>query len=83
MSRPDASPSPSASPDPAVPGLAWPEHAWQLRLLGRPCLASVPPGRTIVLRPKDAALLAVVALSGGIKADHLSAMLWPGASARQ
>ncbi|MCO5124543.1 MAG: AAA family ATPase [Rhizobacter sp.] len=83
MSRPDASPSPSASPDPAGSGLARPEHAWQLRLLGRPCLASLPPGRTIVLRPKDAALLAVVALSGGIKADHLSAMLWPGASARQ
>ena len=37
----------------------------------------------MALRPKDAALLAVIALSGPIKADHLAAMLWPAASARQ
>ena len=73
MSELEASPIPQSPPDPA----------WQLRLLGRPCLVAGPPGRTIVLRPKDAALLAVIALSGPVKADHLAAMLWPGASARQ
>ncbi|HSW26918.1 MAG TPA: bacterial transcriptional activator domain-containing protein, partial [Burkholderiaceae bacterium] len=36
-----------------------------------------------MLQPKDAALLAVVALSGPMKAEHLAAMLWPAANARQ
>lgn len=88
MSRPDASPSPNAAPGPegpdrAQPDSAPPDLAWRLHLLGRPTLVAQQTGRTIVLRPKDAALLAVVALSGPVKAEHLSAMLWPGASARQ
>jgi len=37
----------------------------------------------MVLQPKDAALLAVIALSGPVKADQLGAMLWPSASTRQ
>ena len=57
--------------------------AWQLRLLGRPVLASAERERSITLRPKDAALLAVVALSGPIQSAHLAAMLWPTATAKQ
>ena len=68
--------------DPQPPALTW-----QLRLLGQPALvlASVAAGsqRCIVLRPKDAALLAVVALAGPLKAERLAALLWPAASARQ
>ena len=68
--------------DPQPPALTW-----QLRLLGQPALvlASVAAGsqRCIVLRPKDAALLAVVALAGPIKAERVAALLWPAASARQ
>lgn len=70
MSRTDASQSSSAV-------------TWQLRLLGRPCLDAAEPERSIVLRPKDAALLAIVALAGPVKSERLAALLWPGASARQ
>ena len=57
--------------------------AWQLRLLGPPVLISGGAERTIALRPKDAALLAIVALSGPIQSDRLAAMLWPAATAKQ
>jgi DNA-binding SARP family transcriptional activator len=60
-----------------------PSSTWQLRLLGRAALIATAPPRSITLRPKDAALLAVVALSGPIQSDRLGAMLWPTASARQ
>jgi DNA-binding SARP family transcriptional activator len=45
----------------------------------------VPLGRggPIVLQPKDAALLAVIALSGPVLSDHLAAMLWPTVNAKQ
>ncbi|HSC64401.1 MAG TPA: AAA family ATPase, partial [Caldimonas sp.] len=56
---------------------------WHLRLLGRPELVSTDGARTIALRPKDAALLAVVALAGPIQSDHLAALLWPSAATRQ
>lgn len=56
---------------------------WRLRLLGQPLLRLRDGARTVVLRPKDAALLAAVALSGPIQAERLAAMLWPGASSRQ
>ena len=57
--------------------------AWRLCLLGRPALVAADDGRTIALRPKDAALLAVVALVGPIQSERVAAMLWPTASARQ
>ena len=57
--------------------------AWRLCLLGRPALVAAEDGRTIALRPKDAALLAVVALVGPIQSERVAAMLWPTASARQ
>ncbi len=60
-----------------------PSSTWQLRLLDRPALFATAPTRSIALRPKDAALLAVVALSGPIQSDRLGAMLWPTATARQ
>ena len=60
-----------------------PEVCWQLQLLGQPKLVEPSTGRSIVLRAKDAALLAVIALTAPVKADHLAAMLWPAASARQ
>ena len=56
---------------------------WQLRLLGEPALVEPATQRVLPLRPKDAALLAVVALAGPIEASHLAAWLWPTASAKQ
>ena len=56
---------------------------WQLQLLGAPALVPADGGEAVVLQPKDAAMLAVIALSGPVKAEHLGAMLWPSASARQ
>jgi DNA-binding SARP family transcriptional activator len=69
----------------AIAGSLRPDRGatWQLRLLGRPALVSMAPARSIALRPKDAALLAVVALSGPIQSAHLAAMLWPTATTRQ
>ncbi|MBE2243098.1 MAG: AAA family ATPase [Burkholderiaceae bacterium] len=65
------------------PRLPASDAGWQLQLLGQPSLVCTDDGRTLVLRPKDAALLAIVALSAPVKADHLAALLWPGATARQ
>ena len=60
-----------------------PGRAWRLRLLGRPVLVTGDGSRSIVLRPKDAALLAVVALAGPIQSDRLAALLWPSATSKQ
>ncbi len=70
----DPSAGPSSDP---------PSATWQLRLLGQPGLVPSTGDEPIVLPPKDAALLAVIALSGPVKADQLAAMLWPAASAKQ
>ena len=72
-----------ARPTVAAPACPAAGVAWQLRLLGQPALIEKAAGREIALRPKDAALMAVVALAGPIKADHVAAMLWPEASAKQ
>ena len=56
---------------------------WRLCLLGQPRLESQTGERSIELRPKDAALLALVALAGPIKPDRLASLLWPNATARQ
>jgi len=57
--------------------------AWNLRLLGEPGLVARAGARTIDLRPKDAALLALIALSGPISAERVAALLWPKATAKQ
>ena len=62
---------------------AGPARAWQLRLLGRPELVAADGLRSIALRPKDAALLALVALAGPIQSDHVAALLWPSATGKQ
>ena len=67
-----------SAPLPATP-TAPTAPAWELRLLGPPCLIGPGSGAKLALRAKDAALLAVVALAGPIKPDHLAALLWPGA----
>jgi len=56
---------------------------WQLLLLGRPALVELASTRRIELRPKDAALLALVDLAGPIEAGRLASWLWPGANRRQ
>src|SRR6516165_9763233 len=58
--------------------------AWRVCLLGRPALvASAEGGRSLALRPKDAALLALVALAGPVQSERVAALLWPTATARQ
>ena len=53
----------------------------ELRLLGAPCL--VLAERSIALSAKDAALLALAALAGPLRADRVAGMLWPLAAAKQ
>jgi hypothetical protein len=53
--------------------------SWRLHLLGLPCLERTQSRATVRLSPKDAALLAVVALDGPIAAEHVAAMIWPAA----
>ena len=55
--------------------------AAELRLLGVPALRVAQ--RHIALSAKDAALLALAALSGPIRADRVAALLWPQAAAKQ
>ena len=56
---------------------------WCVRLLGRPCLQRTQPQAQVWLTPKDAALLAVVALDGPIAAAHVAALIWPEAKAQR
>ena len=56
---------------------------WCLHLLGRPCLQREHPATQVWLTPKDAALLAVVALDGPIAAAHVAALIWPEAKAKR
>ncbi len=67
----------SCAPDPTAAG------GWSLRLLGRPGLERVQPPASLPLSPKDAALLALVALDGPIPAGHATALLWPDADRRR
>ena len=55
--------------------------ACELHLLGTPCVGSGQ--RLIRLSPKDAALLALAALAGPVRAERVAALLWPAASSRQ
>ena len=50
---------------------------WQLVLLGLPRLTRQEPASTLRLSPKDAALLALVALDGPVAAEHVAALIWP------
>ena len=56
---------------------------WRVQLLGRPCLQRELPAAQVWLTPKDAALLAVVALDGPIAAAHVAALIWPEAKAKR
>lgn len=51
----------------------------ELQLLGVPMLRAT--GRTIALSAKDAALLALLACEGPLRAERVAALLWPAASA--
>ncbi|MBV9891128.1 MAG: AAA family ATPase, partial [Rhizobacter sp.] len=62
---------------------ASPRAAWRLCLLGRPTLVAADGSRSLALRPKDAALLALIALAGPVQSERVGAMLWPEATARQ
>jgi len=77
----DASTMPAAdqphAPDPTAAG------GWRLRLLGRPGLERIQPPASLPLSPKDAALLALVALDGPVPAAHATALLWPDADHRR
>ncbi len=56
---------------------------WRLVLLGLPRLARDVPPASLRLSPKDAALLAVVALDGPVAADHVASLLWPDVDAHK
>ena len=57
------------------------ETTCTLRLLGTPRVEA--GARVLRLSPKDAALLALTALAGPIRAERVAALLWPSAAARQ
>jgi DNA-binding SARP family transcriptional activator len=60
----------------SVPAPTAADH-WRLVLLGLPRLTRDDPASSLRLSPKDAALLALVALDGPVAADHVAALLWP------
>ncbi|MBE7420575.1 MAG: AAA family ATPase [Ideonella sp.] len=66
-----------------MPPAALPPPTWRLQLLGQPALIAQGDQRTLPLRPKDAALMALIALAAPIKGERVAALLWPAASARQ
>ena len=56
---------------------------WCLLLLGAPRLVRADPPGDLALSPKDAALLAIVALDGPVATDHVAALLWPKATGKR
>src|SRR5512147_3013136 len=56
---------------------------WRLVLLGLPRLVREEPAASRPLSPKDAALLAIVALDGPVAADRVAALVWPSVDARK
>lgn len=56
---------------------------WRLRLLGLPRIEPAGAGAAIRLSPKDAALLAVIALDGPIASHHVAALVWPAVERRK
>jgi DNA-binding SARP family transcriptional activator/tetratricopeptide (TPR) repeat protein len=55
-------------------------EGWRVMLLGLPRVERADPAVTVPLSPKDAALLAIVALDGPVAAEHVAALLWPAAT---
>ena len=56
---------------------------WRLRCYGPPCLTTGIDGDTVLaLAPKDAALLAYVALNNGGASARAATLVWPGATER-
>ncbi|MFT3821412.1 MAG: BTAD domain-containing putative transcriptional regulator [Rubrivivax sp.] len=53
-------------------------HLIRLQLLGPPQLA-LADGRRLALNPQDAALLALLAIEGGVERERAAALLWPAA----
>ena len=56
---------------------------WRLVLLGRPCLERDHPPARVRLSPKDAALLALVAMEGPIASERVVGLVWPNVDARR
>lgn len=73
-------PAPIAPPAPEMPAGA---SNWRVQLLGLPGLVRPRPAATVRLSPKDAALLAVVALDGPIASDRAAALIWPAVDGRR
>jgi DNA-binding SARP family transcriptional activator len=73
-------PAPTAPTTPEPPA----GNHWQVRLLGLPSLVrEQTPTTTLQLSPKDAALLAIVALDGPIAPDHAAALIWPAVDGKK
>ncbi|HEY2558831.1 MAG TPA: AAA family ATPase [Caldimonas sp.] len=60
-----------------------PAAVWCLHLIGMPCLVRRQPHSSVRLSPKDAALLALVALDGPLPPEVAAAMLWPAGDRRK
>jgi len=58
-------------------------RAWRLCLFGPPRLVRATSGDAVRLSPKDAALLAMVALDGPVSSEQVAARLWPGVDRRK
>ena len=76
---------PSTTPAGSAPiDAAGSAPAWRLCLLGEPCVVRLDPApATHRLSPKDAALLAMVALDGPVSCEQIASRLWPGADRRK
>jgi DNA-binding SARP family transcriptional activator len=56
---------------------------WCLRLLDSPSLIRSDASATKRLSPKDAALLALIALDGPLESGHAAALIWPDATEKK
>ena len=74
-----------ATPPPFAPVAAAASDAagWRVRLLGAPALVRTDSATVVRLSPKDAALLAVVAIDGPVEATRVAALVWPDVAGKK
>ncbi len=74
-----------ATPPPSAPVAAAASDAagWRVRLLGAPALVRTDSATLVRLSPKDAALLALIAIDGPVEATRVAALVWPDVAGKK
>ena len=76
-----AAPTPNACA--AARAVASDAACWRVQLLGAPALVRTDTASLVRLSPKDAALLALIAIDGPVEATRVAALVWPDVASKK